>query len=388
MFPLPKSPRGRGPLPLIGSASLPKRLASVSLCALAFLGTGCLERKSPPGYPRLAFSVRPGDAGGAVLRWRAEEAVRCEAYDAWSGPRPLAGEAALPECGGRFTLSCFGSRGTVSRYWTMAGPLCPAPAEPDADTAGSRLPSDAVTGLDFPSNGDGRPAARFGFSGDALPPMYPVTFVWRVNLRRQAGYYTTFFRGPDGPFTGEAYYGCHPYPYGDPKPASLDHLWELSIAREDRVDDAQGHPTRVEYGVWKLQAMRAFDDGLAKVHEFYWDLPDTTKVIRVRTPPAYGAIPPARPALIFGEAPWAVGGERLSGILRGLQLYTGALPLRAILAEAEAPRSTMAGAAGLWYLNPDPKPWDIADRSGRGHHPAWIGPGRAALWIAGTQLPE
>lgn len=212
--------------------------------------------------------------------------------------------------------------------------------------------------------------------------MYPATYVWRVNLRRQAGYYTTFFWGPDGAFTGTGYYGAHPYPDGEPKPASRDHKWELSIDGSDVVQDVSGISTQLGYDTWRLQALRAYDNGQKKVHEFYWDLPDTTKVIRVELPRSYGAVPPANPALTFGDAPWSLGNERLGGILRGIQLYSASLPLRDLLDEAGAPMTTASGKAGVWYVNLNPVPGDITDKSGKGHHPAWVGSARAEAWNA------
>jgi hypothetical protein len=51
-----------------------------------------------------------------------------------------------------------------------------------------------------------------------------------------------------------------------------------------------------------------------------------------------------------------------------------------ILREAREPTSTTAGSAHIWYLNTDPQPDDIADRSGREHHPEWVGDERPTLW--------
>jgi hypothetical protein len=50
------------------------------------------------------------------------------------------------------------------------------------------------------------------------------------------------------------------------------------------------------------------------------------------------------------------------------------------LAEANSPLSTSAGSASIWYLNLNPRPDDISDKSGRGHHPAWVGNERPRLW--------
>jgi len=255
--------------------------------------------------------------------------------------------------------------------------------------AQSELPSAEATGLSFPTNGQTSADVRFRFAGAALQPMYPATYIWRVNLRQQPGYYTTFFWGPDGAFTGTSYYGAHPYPDGEPKPLSRNHKWELSIDGGDLVQDALGHSTQLGYDTWRLQSLRVYDDGKHKVHEFFWDLPDTNKVIRAELPRTYGDVRPTNPALTFGDAPWNLRNERLGGILRGMQLYAEQLPLKDILAEINQPLSTASGKAGVWYLNLDPTPDDISDKSGKGHHPAWVSDARAELWNgkATTLLP-
>ncbi len=211
--------------------------------------------------------------------------------------------------------------------------------------------------------------------------MYPATYVWRVNPRHQVGYYTTFFWGPDnGQFSAENYYGAHPYPDGVYAPTGTTHKWELSIYGNDFVNDAGGASTQVVYGVWKTQALRVFDNGANKVHEFYWDLPNTSRVIRVVLDRTYGTTAGSDAALNFGDAPWAVGTERLSGILRGIQIYSASLSVADILSELNQPLSTSAGASSVWYLNLNPTPDDISDKSGRGHHPTWVGSGRPTRW--------
>jgi hypothetical protein len=125
--------------------------------------------------------------------------------------------------------------------------------------------------------------------------------------------------------------------------------------------------------------MRVWDNGSNKVHEFFWDLPDTTKVIRILLDKSYG--PNGNPAaLTWGDAPWNKGGERLSGILRGIQTYSSKLGTGDINSEANAPMSTSAGSANVWYVNVNPTPSDISDKSGKGHNPAWVTSNKAALW--------
>ena len=90
-------------------------------------------------------------------------------------------------------------------------------------------------------------------------------------------------------------------------------------------------------------------------------------------------IPPF-PALTFGDAPWQPGRELLSGILRGIQIYSDLLTTGEMLSEASVPFSTTAGTNNIWYLNMNPTPTDISDKSGQGHNPVWVGGLRPTLY--------
>lgn len=236
-------------------------------------------------------------------------------------------------------------------------------------------PGGAVTGLNFPSNGSTSSDVRFRFTGAALMPMYPATYIWSVNLRQQTGYYTAFFHGPESFPNTNSFYGAHPYPKNPPNGST--HLWEIAANFGDFTADASGNDNTVQYGRWHSQALVVTSSGSNTVLNFYWDLPNTSKRITT-TVPTISAAP--NQALSFGDAPWAIGNERLSGILRGIQLYTSALPLNDILTEASNPLSTTTGAASIWYLNLNPTPSDISDKSGKGHHPSWASSARPSLW--------
>lgn len=242
-----------------------------------------------------------------------------------------------------------------------------------------------MLGLDFPGSAAVHKTMRFRFR-DPLAP-YPATYIWRAYPRRQAGYYTAFFWGNDDgkddlrtflwtpDRRADTYYGAHPYP--SPRPHGTNHHWEVSVVQDDFVNGA------VEYDRWHVQGFRAWADPTGKYHEFYWDLPFTDSRRRVvyKTGPRWGNRLPPAPALTWGDAPWAPGKEVWNGVLRGLQVYATCLSVAEILREARSPGSTRRGAQSLWYLNPDPTPDDIADRSGRNNHPAWVGPERPALWV-------
>lgn len=70
----------------------------------------------------------------------------------------------------------------------------------------------------------------------------------------------------------------------------------------------------------------------------------------------------------------------MNGVIRGIQIYSSTLTLNEILSEVAAPLSTSKGASGVWYLNLNPTPTDISDKSGKGHNPAWVGGERPLLW--------
>jgi len=217
--------------------------------------------------------------------------------------------------------------------------------------------------------------------------IYPATYIWRAFPRQQAGYYTAFFWGNDdgkGDLStflwtssggADSYYGAHPYP--NPPPNGSNHNWEISVEQQDFQNGA------VQYNRWYTQALRVWKDASGqKHHEFYWDLPNTDsahRVVRVSDASWGNATPPV-PTLTWGDAPWAPGNEVWSGILRGIQIYSTDLSVSDILAEAGTPLSTTAGATNIWYLNTDPTPSDISDKSGRGHHPEWVGSLRPTLW--------
>ena len=241
-----------------------------------------------------------------------------------------------------------------------------------------------ISGLNFPSNGTTSADVRFRFTGANLLAPYPATYIWRVNPRHQLGYYTTFFWGPDGAFTGNGFYGAHPYPDGGGS-STTTHKWEIAINANDYVNDANGNSTQLGYDVWRTQALVVSKVNAEIETRFYWDLPNTSKVIIHTTQFSnYASTFPAAPyagyALTFGDAPWSLGNERLSGVLRGIQLYSSTLSVNDILTEANAPLSTSAGSNSIWYLNLNPTPSDISDKSGKGHHPAWVSSGRPSLW--------
>jgi hypothetical protein len=257
----------------------------------------------------------------------------------------------------------------------------------------------AITGLDFPGSAAVSSTMRFKFANpqsNGLPIYGPngagVTYIWRAYPRQQAGYYTAFFWGNDDGQpnlnnflwkngAADSYYGAHPYPQNPPSGST--HYWEISIEQQDFTNGV------VQYNRWHTQALRVWSDSSGKHHEFYWDLPNTDASHRVvrNSPTTWGNVNPPAPALTWGDAPWNPGEEVWNGILRGIQIYATNLSVADIQSEVNSPLSTSAGAASIWYLNLNPTPTDISDKSGKGHNPAWVGSLRPTLYSSGTTPP-
>jgi hypothetical protein len=135
-------------------------------------------------------------------------------------------------------------------------------------------------------------------------------------------------------------------------------------------------------------------DANGKHQEFYWDWPDQSQVLTHTARPSVDNTNPPNPALTWGDAPWPAatgvygpsgqGNEVYDGILRGIQIYNNLLTLRDVQREINTPLSTTAGKSSVWYLNVNPTPTDISDKSGKHHDPTWVGSERPKLY-AGTK---
>lgn len=263
---------------------------------------------------------------------------------------------------------------------------------PSATTRADSSPKNGggLTGLAFPGYSDGN-TIRFRFTGAALQPMFDSTYIWRAYPKAKTNwasvqgvpgltaYCTIFFWGNDGAFAwgsnnNLSYYGPEPYP----NPNTSDNCqWEIAANSTDIVDGDV-----IDYDRWYIQALRAYTSGADKFLEFYWDLPDTTKKVESGALNPYGTAPPS-PALTWGDAPWTdqapnggEGREMFYGYLRGIQTYDANLSLTDIANEIASPGSVRTP----WYLNLNPTPSDISDKSGSGHNPAWVGAERPGIW--------
>jgi hypothetical protein len=264
------------------------------------------------------------------------------------------------------------SRATVTATGLVTA-IAPGTTTITATTAGKRAsaaltitPVKTIYGLDFPGNAGVNTTMRFEF----VPPLpaFPATYIWRVYPRQQQSYYTAFFWGNNGAFFGShTYYGFHPYPDFD---TQRQHFWEIAAPPGgDFVSSSH-----VAYDQWYIQVAICDESGSATLHEFYWDWPDPTRVLQ-HTATKYSD--PPTPGLVVGDAPWNQGHEVWDGILRGFQFYDVALTQSEIAQEIASPGSVRTP----WYLNLDPTPTDVSDKSGTGHHPTWVGTERPSRWM-------
>jgi len=235
-----------------------------------------------------------------------------------------------------------------------------------------------ITGLDFPGNVNWpnvSPSMMFvwnaALSGTAPFPAYPATYIWRVYPRQQDGFWTFLFHANyqppvfDQEFKNE-YYGMHPFK--DP-PITPNTMWEISSYGGDT------YVNPVVFNRWYTQVAVVNESGGMELHTYYWNWPNTTTDI-VTTDPNPSKPPASNPAIIVGDAPWNPGHEVPNAIIRGFQYYDVKLTLSEIAQEIAAPGSVRQP----WYLNLNPTPTDISDKSGNGHHPSWVGPLRPTLW--------
>jgi len=355
------------------------RLACISVCILFLSDCGSAidestyrQSESLTPAPTVSLSANPTSVtsgNASMLTWSSTNATSCIASGAWSGTQSTSGSAStggLMAATNTFILSCAGPGGATSQLATVT-----------TSTSGS------IYGLDFPGSAAVSTTMRFRF----LNPLaiYPATYIWRVYPRQQTGYYTAFFWGNDDGSGGTSdftwdngqsntYYGAHPYPQGGQ--SGTVHNWEISVDRMDPIG------ALVKYNQWYVQAFTAYADGSGKHHTFYFNLPNTdaANVINYTANPSWGNTNPPFPALTWGDAPWQQGSEVWDGVIRGIQIYSANLSVSDILSEVNSPLSTTAGKASVWYMNLNPTPTDISDKSGAGHNPSWVGSERPSLW--------
>lgn len=125
-------------------------------------------------------------------------------------------------------------------------------------------------------------------------------------------------------------------------------------------------------------------------HKFWPDITKPTELIQIDFDVALVPTSPTSPAFQWGASPWrsnhpAAGqnDETVGGKIRGLIAVAAAMTIEDITIEAAYEDNsfhTAVGVASGWYRNVSPTPTDVLDKSGRGHHAAYVGAQRPTLW--------
>ena len=269
-------------------------------------------------------------------------------------------------------------------------------------------PSQSVqrTGLDWPSNIGGgsknESTASYFWLPDNSIDCFPLTAIWRYKVTQQYGYYIPWIIGGVTAFPWnhdiadeQIYVTLDPYPINTSYPNNNTHKWACSVATKDIKVDGEftlgaaavvSGDTTVEYDRWYTQAVRITQNGTSLTVKCFYDLPDESKyhLIDVSAISAVYNTPYSPNRITFGDAPWNASQERASGVMRGFQFYQAALTDAEILEEAENDTinaaQTASGIASLVYMNQNPTPSDVTDKSGNGNHPTWFNANRPALW--------
>lgn len=240
------------------------------------------------------------------------------------------------------------------------------------------------------------------------------TVIWKIRYDQQSGYYAvTWHAYNDGTFHFDQYeFGGHPFPCdggydsngnatGGTGGSGTVHYMEL--AGIPGGQDGIAVPMEpafliVKDGRWVTQARTCkIIGGTTLRHRIYPNIGGGGNVYIERSIPLADLPSPSAPAFYFGCSDWRANqpasgqnDECPSGTLRGLKMFSDALSGADIATEAASETNipqTAAGIASVWYMNINPTPTDVSDKSGAGHSPngpnsGWANANRPTLYTA------
>jgi hypothetical protein len=263
-------------------------------------------------------------------------------------------------------------------------------------------------------------------SSYTLPDPYPFTVLYKKLSRSQTPandrFSADWFRGNSADFNfgsnyGSGYYGWTEYPWPDRSDESSPEVsaGQGSGSTTDRVtrdnssdpgNDKAADTPYTTFGGWHARALTArfvtgspghyehkgYVDTVAGVdssrtvtstRDSAWNSPPLDSIFMGQT--GQNVTIPGTGQSWGGEARW----EESNGIFRGIQKYARFLTTGQIQArnacETDAEVLALNTADGFastdcWYLNMNPTPSDVTDKSGNGHHGLWQGAARPTLW--------
>ncbi|HKP96481.1 MAG TPA: hypothetical protein VJ385_12055 [Fibrobacteria bacterium] len=269
--------------------------------------------------------------------------------------------------------------------------------------------------MNYPGNGTPGGDIGLDWKGPNIPSRINHTILWQWVGRDQNGFFAVAWHANnDGTWHGYSQpeyspmyeFGTHPFPYraeagissdgqatypSDYKSGNIQYMeiaGLIAAGRDFLASPGPGSAYRFVPGhVYKqARTCRVIVGGPNNgklEHLFYVDLPDTTKVIRQVAPSGWPT--PNAPVFRFGASPWTGNGssnsETPNGILRAFKMFP-ALSTADMLAESASDQvNTPATANPPWYINVNPTPTDVSDKSGAGHHPVWANSNRPSLYV-------
>ncbi|MCA9617915.1 MAG: hypothetical protein KC731_02770 [Myxococcales bacterium] len=264
-----------------------------------------------------------------------------------------------------------------------------------------------TTGLEWTTNGVAGSDARLVWSGSNMLPRTSHTAIWKARYIQQSGYYAVAWHTSNDGTWHASYFelGTHPYPTtgtlnssgqstGGTGSSGLVHFYEIAgLGASDFIASPGPGPTYpVTKGVWVTQARTSEIVGGNTVRHRYWpDVSNPSGYIEQSIPKSgydAAAASAVSPAFTIGGSPWTGNGssnsESPGAVLRGFALFDAPLTIADIAAEAQSDASTpvtTAGAQAVFYINKNPTPTDVSDKSGAGHSPTWANAQRPMLVI-------
>lgn len=284
--------------------------------------------------------------------------------------------------------------------------------------AGDKPVSETLTALNFPANNAANSDIRFLFNGANLPARVGSTILWASCSNASITGYVThiWFSHNVGAFQADNYeVGGHPYPANS---ASYDagngqvdvgaqgggsgttHYMELAgLSARDQIAIPGSAVLATKDGTtWKRHALQTTSiTGGTEIRHRYWpDVVGAPTNYFERIVSATGFPTPSNPAFYWGTSDWrsGLGGggatandETPNGKIRGLVIVpSGALTDTQLggISACDTNAAVLAYLAGQglssWYVNMNPTPTDVNDKSGAGHNPTWANALRPSLF--------
>lgn len=276
---------------------------------------------------------------------------------------------------------------------------------------GRRSSSAAQTGLQFLANGVTGSDVRIHWNGANLPSRTSHTVIWKALYFQQTGYYADVWHCQnDGNFnfSGMYEYGTHPYPSDAtfdssgqanvaPSVDKLEHWFEIAgLGGHDYISSAAGSSSKkVVKNIWYTHARTCeIVGGTVLRHRFWPDVVNDSTFVIEQNILLANLNSPSTTTFVVGCSPWTssnFGGsgsgytnsETPGSVIRSVKIFNTPLSTADIASEAASGSNaavTSAGIASVHYINENPTPSDVSDKSGAGHTPVYANLNRPTLW--------